>query len=267
VSRSWGECWRIGLAPGSAEVLRVGWFGLGRPGVPCKVASDTRPHADGDVAKPPPPWAGALEALGQALETAGARDGGAGVVLSSHFVRHLVIPWQPELNSARELEALARLRMRTVYGETANSWTIRCSEGGWGEPSVACAVDGELIVALRATLAPRRLRLASVQPALMAAFNARRRSFEPDAAFVVAEPGRCTLALLRGRRFEAVVSRRSGADPVATVEQELATLGAEGLAGGLQVLRVADAEPWRSGTAAVHELPGGPRALAALGVS
>ncbi len=256
MSRSWAERWRIGLAPDGAELLRVSW--RGRTTQSLRVPCEPQP---GQAA-----WTTALAALDQALGDAGARGGAAGVVLSNHFVRYLVLPWQPELNSARELGGLAQLRFKAVYGDAAAAWTVRCSEGGWGQPSVACAVDTELLAALRAALEARGLRLASMQPLLMAVFNDLRRKFAGDAAFAIVEPGRLCLALMQQGAFDAIVSRRTPADAAQAIEQELATLPPRADGAALELQRIGDAPAWPAGAArAVREWA--VRPLAACGVA
>jgi hypothetical protein len=202
-----------------------------------------------------PAWRAALQALAQALEEAGASRASATVVLSNHFVRYLVLPWQPELNSARELAELARLRLQAVYGDAAADWTVRCSEGGWGQTSVACAIDSALLEGLQAVLDARHLRLASLQPLLMAAFNDLRRRFGDDAAFAIVEPGRVCVGLMQQGAFDAIASRRAGADAVLAVEQELATLRPQAPTAELDLLRVGEVAPWPAeGARAVREL-------------
>ena len=239
MSPSWVERWRIGLAPDGAEVLRRRGFGRAAA-APHRVDCTPRPGE--------PPWTAAIDALAQALEEAGAAGGAfgreTGVVLSNHFARYIVLPWQPELSGPDELEALARLRFGAVFGEAPDGWTLRCSEGGWGRPSLACAVDTALIDALRGALGRRRLRLASVQPLLMAAFNDLRRSLAGDAILAIAEPGRLCLAMLSGGTLDAVSSRRTRADDTAVVEQELATLRPAAGPAAIDLVRIGAAARW-----------------------
>lgn len=239
MSRLWAERLRIGLAPARVELVRLGPGGHGRRRQPLAV----------EVAPAPgqPVWAGALAALEQALPGIARAGDAAAVVLSNHLVRYLVIGWQPEIGTAGELEDLARLRFENTFGEAARDWTVRCSEGGWGKASVACAVDTALVAGLRACLERHELRLASLQPLLMAAYNDLRRALPPSAALTILEPGRLCLALRRAGAWTEVSSRRAPADAVLAVEQELATLGPNEAPEQLDVLLVGAGATWPAG--------------------
>lgn len=236
MSRLWAERLRIGLAPGRVELVRLGLTGGGRPVKAAGVAVAPAPDA--------PPWSAALEALDAPLAGFAARGAAVAVVLSNHWVRYLVLPWQPTLVGPAELHALARLRFERTFGEAAAGWTIRCSDPAWGEATVACAVDAALIDALRARLAARRLRLASVQPLLMAAYNQVRRQLATGAAFAIVESGRLCLGLFDQGHWRDIVSRRAGADPAAVLEQELASAAPQPGAAALDVLLVGEGAAW-----------------------
>jgi hypothetical protein len=76
-------------------------------------------------------------------------------------------------------------------------------------PRIACAADKALLEALDEKLGAARVDLASVQPFLMSAFNRmRRRIGNAPCWLAIAEPGRLTLALLRGGAWRAIRSRR-----------------------------------------------------------
>src|SRR6185503_1696378 len=93
---------------------------------------------------------------------------------------------------------------------------IRVSAARAREPRVASAVDAALLEALGTVP-----QVVSVQPYLMAAFNARRRALGTERAwFVLQEPGRLTLALIAEERWQLVRTRQAGA----TWREELADL-------------------------------------------
>ena len=248
MSRLWAERLRIGLAPGRVELVRLGPLGHGRP----------RPPLGIDTAPVPgqPPWAGALAALDTALPGVARAGDTVAVVLSNHLVRYLVIGWQPEVGNARELEDLARLRFENTFGEPARDWTVRCSTSSWGQAGIACAVDHALIAGLRECLQRHGLRLASVQPLLMAAYNDVRRQLPPNAALTIVEPGRLCLALRRDGAWTEVSSRRAAADAALAVEQELATLSPNEAPAQLDVLLVGAGASWPAGTARASRLLG-----------
>ncbi|BAN50726.1 hypothetical protein [Metapseudomonas resinovorans] len=154
-----------------------------------------------------PAWPAALAALEPLL--AGHKGGRVQlrVVLSSHYTRFCLVPWSDAINSPEELAGYARLCFEDIYGALGESWSLRLSAEAAGLPRLAAAMPEELLAGLRALAKANGLRLASVQPYLMAAFNRyRARLAADDFLFLVAEPGRGSLLLARGGRWSAVRS-------------------------------------------------------------
>src|ERR1019366_5449843 len=88
------------------------------------------------------------------------------VVLSNHYVRFLVLPWNEAMLSGAEKMALVQHRFDEVYGEASSSWDFRLNEGSFGTPSLACAIPQKLLSQLKALFEASPLRLKSVQPYL-----------------------------------------------------------------------------------------------------
>lgn len=129
------------------------------------------------------------------------------VVLSSHFVRYALLPWSGALGSDEEWLALARHSFAATHGGAAEHWNCRVSPADHGEPRLASAIDASLLDALSGP------PVVSVQPYLMSAFNARRRALAGRAGwFVLHEPGRLTLALMRQGQWRSVRTRRVSSD-------------------------------------------------------
>lgn len=127
------------------------------------------------------------------------------VVLSNHFVRYALLPWSSTLASAQEWTAFARHCFAATYGEAAAGWDMRVCPGGRGNAALACAVDRELVESLRGIPG-----LVSLQPHVMAAFNARRAAL-PAAPlwFVLQERGRVTLGLIRDGGWKLIRNRQA----------------------------------------------------------
>jgi hypothetical protein len=231
VSRWSLERLRIGLAPQRVDVARLAW------GPRRRVLGELHAQC---VAKPgDAPWQAAIGALDALLAPLNLHGASATVVLSNHWVRYLVLPWQPELTSPAEVEQLARLRFTQTFGPAAQGWTVRTHDGGYGAAQLACAVDSALVDALRACLAARGLRLASLQPLLMAAVNEVRRELDGGhTALAILEPGRLCLGLMQQGRWLDVATRRADADAAEVIEQELATRAAQDVPPRLDVLMV-----------------------------
>ena len=127
------------------------------------------------------------------------------VVLSNHLVRYAVLPWSAELSSEDEWIAYARHVFGSTYGTEAAGWHFRICDGGRGKARVACAADAVLLDSIAAVE-----RVASIQPHLMAAYNARRREFRSEPGwFVLHEPGRLTLGLIVDAEWKLLRNRQA----------------------------------------------------------
>jgi hypothetical protein len=158
------------------------------------------------------PWAKSLECLERALqEHKGKAD--ATVLLSNHFVRYALVPWSEQISDANEEQAFIRHCFTKTYGAEAQHWALRMSPSGYGETQVACAIDQGLLDGLERAATSHGLRLASLQPYFMAAYNQWRRQL-PDAVvwFVVAEPGRLCLSLLVRGQWRILRAVKVGSD-------------------------------------------------------
>ena len=126
------------------------------------------------------------------------------VVLSNHFARYTIVQPQEDATAQEEL-ALARFQFAKIHGERARGWEVRISRAGDG-PRLACAIDASLLERLKACF-PKggKARLASVQPALMAAYNAARKRIPREGAWLLlAEPGRSCLARVAAKGWGSV---------------------------------------------------------------
>jgi hypothetical protein len=153
-------------------------------------------------------WRPALEALPEILKAHRGRD--AALVLADQFVRYALLPHNDAVKSADQWLALARHRFGALHGAAAAAWDIKVTETAPLGPRLACAVDRELIEALATLLVTNQIRLISVQPFLVAAFNRIRQTVGNGSCWIVVEePGRLTLALIRRGAWVAIRSRRS----------------------------------------------------------
>lgn len=150
--------------------------------------------------------AGGLDAL-----PAMRRGARVTAVLSSHHARYVRLPWSPHLAGDDEWLAFARHQFAETYGATASGWEIRVSPTPKGAARIACALDRELLAALRTAVARAGAKLVSVQPGLMHAFNKHRAELGRSAGWLVAaEDGRLTLALVARGLWELVRVRNVG---------------------------------------------------------
>lgn len=195
MSRLWRDRLLVSLAPASVALARVAG-GL-RPRIVSRQALDCDPASGAE------PWRGAVAALAAAAVPVLGERVDVTVVLSNHFVRYAIVPFEAAVTTPGETLALARFHFTKVHGERARDWEVRASEGPHGASRLASAVDAELVAAIRACFPETaKARLVSVQPYLMSAFNLWRAALAKDAAWLLlVEPQRACLALLAGRSW------------------------------------------------------------------
>ena len=169
------------------------------------------------------PWRGALEALKRKIPALKNRTH-VSIVLSNHFVRYALVPPQSGAAGADEELALARFQFVKIHGERAKAWQVRVS----GE--VACAIDAALLSGLKEIFSKHKgVRLVSIQPFLMAAYNQWRPRIPRDGAWLVlAEPERVCLARLAAQGWASVHNGRE-ADWEQALERERSRASGERL--------------------------------------
>jgi len=203
VSPLWRDRLCVSLAPGRVGLLRFarGW----QPKlVHSEVACDETDTNDGAGTV-------AIRLLGAVLGgegVTGCRD--VAVVLSNHFVRYIVLPWS-DIVSDEDWQALAQHQFRSVYGDAALGWVTAMAWQGPERPVLACATPKTVLHTLHATVRSAGLRLRSVSPYFVAAFNFCRRRLPDDGFwFGVVEPGRFSFGGVKRGVWLNVASRRLG---------------------------------------------------------
>lgn len=208
--RPWARRILIGLAPDGLTALCVsGWL---RP----RLLDRHR------VPLPPPhhgSWKEALRELGVLLDEPSWHDQRIAVVLSSHYVRHIVVPAARGL-STTERNALAGAVFRDTFGEASSDWEIRLSPGAGLAPTVACGIPHGLLSELHG-VCDSRGRLESIRPSLMPIFNRARRLIRRSAGcLAIVEAGRLTLALVQDGRWLSILSRAADGQSLPHLLQE-----------------------------------------------
>lgn len=169
----------------------------------------------------------------------------ARVVVADHaWARYAVVPWPATRLDAAGRIAHARYVLADAYGDALADWAVTLSDAPPGRSCVACATPAALRGAIEATLAPARLALVSLQPQLVAAFNAWRHRLPPDDAwFVTVDDGVLGAVHVTGGAWDRVHTARLS--PAWTVELERLQAWARltGAAGALGRVFV-DAPDW-----------------------
>jgi len=256
VSRLFPDRLLIGLAPDALTLVRVSGGARARVADKRTVACDPASGRE--------PWesaAGALSKLAEELAKLSAR---ATVVLSNHFARYALVPWNESLAKADEEAAFARYCFAKIHGERSKDWDLRLSPAPSGTARVASAVDAPLVEAVRSAFSSRA-KLVSLQPYLMSAFNhARRQLAGARAWFLLVERDRTCLARLEGGRFAAVRNARGSLDGpeqwAGLLDRERHLAGGEPETEDVYVHAVSglDASPVRVGAWSFRSLPPAP---------
>ena len=153
-------------------------------------------------------WRGAVAALPEMLKA--HRGVEASVVLADQFARYALLPHTDAVKTPAQWLALARHRFSALHGAIAAEWEVKVTETAPLGARLACAVDRELIEQLAGVFVASSVKLVSVQPFLVAAFNRIRQTVGNGSCWIVVEePGRLTLALQQRGAWVAIRSRRS----------------------------------------------------------
>jgi hypothetical protein len=170
-------------------------------------------HAVHFPASTPPDWHVCIEALQQAVHELSWQKADASVVISNHFVRYALVPWSEHLVRDDEKEAWVRHHFTELYGEPIVPAEYRWSEERPDGACIASAVDRELIARIRTVFDSTSIRLRSVQPYLMAAFNRCRRYLRGVSAWIVVpESGRVCIAAFANGAWQTVTTQTIGSD-------------------------------------------------------
>lgn len=161
---------RIALAPGEAALVRT-------DGTPAsRVLATDEPGA-----------ASLLPLLDEALADPGWRRRGVEVVLSQHFVRHVLTPPPGKALSQAEERALVLASLREIYGDEAQQWTVQVISQPPQFGLVGAAVDTAFAQQLDALLARHGFRDVTIRP--LASFAARRLPGRLAGWWALVEPG------------------------------------------------------------------------------
>lgn len=207
MSLSWRDRLQVVLTPRRVVLVRLG-KGLGNRVTDRAIVPCPEPAGEGEA-----PWQPALIALQTALADRRWKRAEARVVLSSHFVHYLLVPWQEKVGTDEEQRALVAYSFSEVYGEAVADWEFIWNEGRPPAPSLACAVDRRLLAGLRDICTAAGLPVTSVQPYLAAAFNRWHKELDGRRDwFLLAEEGRLCLAWFQDEDWAGLHCQQVGED-------------------------------------------------------
>lgn len=150
-------------------------------------------------------------------------------IVPAPFVRYVLVPWNAQMQSRKSRQVFAEHCFRETYGDLARDWIVRVDTARFGGAALACAMNASLFDELSRMAEARGVVLASVQPALMNAFNAHPTPLAAGSTWIVV-PGTGTLTLLlvedgRPLRVALVAGTQDRLD--ALLQREWFSLGRE----------------------------------------
>jgi hypothetical protein len=207
---------RVVLYPERVLMLRIGRELTRRGMVRRVIETRTVPCAAAEGADAA--WSAAIATLAAELPALAYNTAFATVILSNHFMRYALVPWSAALKDAAEEAVYTRHFFRQLYGSAAESWDLRLNADRPGAAQLASAVDGRLAQAVRNVFDDAGIRLRSMQPGLMAAYNSCRDRLQAGSAwFVLFEPGNLCVALLQQGAWRSIRSLRARGDCCASL--------------------------------------------------
>lgn len=216
----WSDKLQIVLTPERVTITRLGSSLLGGSFKPREMQSNTMlcsAPEQGEHA-----WQPALRALQAMLKQHDVNGTNATVLLSNHFVRYQLINAQPDLSGYDEEQAFVRFSFAEIYGDEVKRWQLRWGAGLQSSPQVASAIDNTLIEQIETALNNATVKLNSLQPYLMTAFNYVRKLVDTSPHwFVLVEPGNACAGFMRGGDWQLLHTSRLGADWAADLPRVL----------------------------------------------
>lgn len=252
MSPLWHERVLVGFSPQGISALCLG--GLLRPRLLDRHAILLQNQ---DLAQ----WDKGVDALEALLAEPAWKGRDIDVILSGHYVRHVVFPSRRDLAEV-EQATLAKVVFRDIFGDLANDWELRVSPLPTGMKTLACGVPRSLLAALR-TVCNGRGRLRSIQPGLMPVFNQVRRQVQDSVGCLAwVERGRITLAFFENGQWMYVDSRAGDGNSLPVLLLEESELSARQPGGILwlcdqtQAARLPDGSFWSHRRVEPPRLPG-----------
>lgn len=186
----------------------------------------------------------ALARLAELLLEPTWQDAAARVVIADPWARYCIVPPTATPLDAEGRRAQARYVLEDAYGEGVSEWNVVLEDAPPGRISVACAMAEGLESALIAALSPARLKLVSMQPQLVVAFNAwRRRLPRDDAWFIALEDGWLSAVHLADGAWDRIHAARLSGEPRVELER-LQAFGSLTRAAGCVGRMFVEAPPW-----------------------
>ena len=186
-------------------------------GLSDRLVAATEVAVDGGSVADPGPMLRRLATLLEAPEWQGAD---VRLCIADHWVRYAVTPQVPvKLDAAGRLSH-ARFLLADTYGEELAQWDVALQDQEPGRCAVVSAVLAGLTDSLSQILGAARLRIVSMQPHLVVAYNAWRRLLpESGAWFITLREGWLAGAHLTHGAWDRVYCARLASHAIVELER------------------------------------------------
>lgn len=123
------------------------------------------------------------------------------IILSNVFVRYLVLPWQNNIYTQADWQAVAKHAFRKQFGSVANDWLVSVSLAKHGQTVLAAAIDNNLYTQLQASAKQHKFNICAIDPLLMTLLNQN----PTNTWALIAEPQRLALCQKLNEEWQQVV--------------------------------------------------------------
>jgi hypothetical protein len=123
------------------------------------------------------------------------------LIISSFFIRHLVLSWSHELASEDEWAAMARARIDALWGN-AGDFVVRLDTPRFQRSRLVCAMPRASAEKISIIQREHGLKIRTIQSSFVAAFNKIAHRVGPESTLiVVGETGYVTVAAVAGHSW------------------------------------------------------------------
>jgi hypothetical protein len=161
----------------------------------------------------PNDWTAALTALEGMLAQPQWQGALLRVVVADSWARYAIVPWVGALSSTSERVGHARQLLASTYGDVVSDWEVKLSDAPPESPRVACTIPAALLEGLRTLCTRQAVKLISLQPHLVAAYECWRDRLPSEGGwFVTVDEGTLAAARIGRTGWDRVHSVRIGSD-------------------------------------------------------
>jgi hypothetical protein len=163
---------------------------------------------------------GLLPLLDDALTGADWRAHDVDIVVSQHFVRHVLTAPPHKALSREEERALVSGSFEAIYGEVSDGWRVDVVSQPPDFGLVGAAMDAGFLAQMETLLARHTFRRVAIRP--LASPAARRLPRHYDGWWALVEPGWLSLFAGSGRLWHHLTAQPVGADWASTLPELIA---------------------------------------------